>query len=110
MTYKDFKETYKWIIKNSPDVTALYGITKKCITITETRYTRHGNKWVEVETKKEVVTPEYYLNTVDAVPFFRNLGGYERLVKNYTKYGFLPVEVHSTRPDGMEKVKRTFKF
>lgn len=110
MTYKDFKETYKWIIKNSPDVTSLYGITEKCITKVETRYTRHGNKWVEVETTTEIITPEYYLNTVDAVPFFRNLGGYERLVKNYTKYGYIPIEIHSTRPDGMEKVKRTFKF
>lgn len=110
MTYKEFKSTYKWIIKNSPDITALYGITEKCITRVETRYIRRGSKWVEVETTKEVVTPEYYLNTVDAVPFFRNLGGYERLVKTYTKYGLIPVEVHSISPNGQEKVKRTFKF
>lgn len=110
MTYKEFKQVYKWIISKCPDITALFGIDEKVITVTETRYTKRGNRWQEVASTTEEMTPEYYLNTVDAVPFFRNLGGHERLEKAYTKHGLIPVAVHSTRPDGKEKVVRRFKF
>ena len=109
MTYKEFKNTYKWIIKTCPDVTSLYGVTGT-ITRIETRYTKRGSRWIETESTTEEITPEYYLNTVDAVPFFRGLGGHERLVKAYTKYGLIPVEVQNTRPDGREKIVRRFKF
>lgn len=110
MTYKEFKQLYKWIIKQAPDVTNLYGLTEKVVTVIETRYIKHGNRWIETEKTTQVVEPEYYLNTVDAVPFFRGLGGHERLVKAYTRYGYIPVEAHSTRPDGHEKVVRRFTF
>jgi len=110
MTYKEWKKTYNWIIKKTPDITSLYGKEEKCIKLIETRYIKHGTKWTETETKTEIITPEYYMNTVDAVPFFRNLGGRERLITAYTKYGLIPVEVHSTRPDGKEKVVRRFAF
>lgn len=110
MTYNEFKNNYKWIIKNAPDVTGLYGIDDKIVTITETRYTKRGGRWIETETKTNQVTPEYYLNGVDAVPFFRNLGGFERLNKAYTKYGLIPVESISINPDRTIKVVRRYVF
>ena len=110
MNYKDFKATYKWIIKQTPDVTALYGIEGKVITMTVTTFEKCGARWVEIKKESEDITAEFYLNGVDAVPFFRNLGGRERLVKGYTKYGFIPVESHSTRPDGKIKIVRRYKF
>lgn len=110
MTYKEFKTTYKWIIKRNPDITSLYGVEEKVITVTETRYTKRGARWQEVETTTEKVNAEYYMNTVDAVPFFRGLGGHERIITAYTRYGLIPVEVHSTRPDGKAKTVRRFKF
>lgn len=110
MTYKEFKNNYKWIIKRNPDITSLYGVDEKVITVTETRYIKRGAKWQEVDTTTENINAEYYMNTVDSVPFFRGLGGRERLVSAYTRYGLIPVEVHSTRPDGNEKVVRRFKF
>ena len=110
MTYKEFKNIYKWIIKQCPDITSLYGVEGVTIKRIETRFTKRGNRWIEIETTTEEITPEYYLNTVDAVPFFRSLGGHERLIKAYTKYGLIPVEVQSTRPDGKEKITRRFVF
>lgn len=111
MTYKEFKNTYKWVIKTAPDVTTLFDIIdKKVVTITETRYTKRGGRWIETETKTSQVTPEYYLNGVDAVPFFRNLGGFERLNKAYTKYGLIPVESISINPDRTIKVTRRYTF
>lgn len=110
MNYKDFKVTYKWIIKQAPDVTALYGIDGKVITMTVTTFEKRGARWVEIKKDSEDITIEFYLNGVDAVPFFRNLGGHERLIKAYTKYGLIPVESHSTSPDGKTKIIRRYKF
>lgn len=110
MTYTEWKNLYKWIIKKAPDITSLYGVENACIKLTETRYAKRGGRWIETETKAENITPEYYLNTVDAVPFFKGLGGRERLVTSYTKFGLIPVEVQSTSPDGKTKTVRRFTF
>jgi hypothetical protein len=110
MTYKEFKKNYNWIIKTAPDVSALYGIDGDIITETKTTYTKRGGRWIATETTTEKITPEFYLNGVAAVPFFRGLGGFERLTKAYTKYGFIPVESISINPDKTKKVVRTFKF
>ena len=109
MTYKEFKKVYKWLIKQAPEVTSLYG-RDETISHTETTYIKRGGRWHETETKKTEVNTEFYLNTFEAVPFFRNLGGYERITKAYTKRGLIPVEVVSISPDKNTKIVRTFKF
>ena len=109
MKYNEFKNNYKWIINQAPDIAALYGqeITLEMIT---TNYTKRGKKWVENDSTTELVNVEFYFNTFDAIPFFRNLGGVERITKMYTKYGYIPVESVSISPDKTKKVVRTFKF
>ncbi len=110
MTYNEFKNTYKWIIKQAPDITALYGRDDVNIEMITTNYKKVGTKWTETGTTSENITVTFYFNVFDAVPFFRNLGGYERIIKAYTKYGLIPVENVSISPDKKEKVVRTFKF
>lgn len=110
MTYNEFKNTYKWIINQAPDVTALYDRDEVEIEMTTTTYTKRGRKWAEIETKTETINPIFYLNIVDAVPFFRGLGGHCRIIKAYTKHGLIPIENVSINPDKSKKIVRTFKF
>ena len=110
MTYTEFKKTYSWIIKNAPDITSLYNVGGHPVTMTKTTYAKRGGRWVEIEKTTENITIEYYMNGVGAIPFFRGLGGYERLTKSYTKYGLIPVESVSISPDKKTRIVRRYIF
>ena len=114
MKYTEFKNTYKWTVKEYPDTTQLFedDLSKavgSCVTI---RLEKSGCKWVEIEKEVKQMTIENYFNIVDAVPFFRRLSGGrgEKVVKAYTKYGLIPVEISSLSPNRTEKVIRKFSF
>lgn len=107
-SYKELKETYSWSFKNYPDVSSVIGY--KNIGFEQTNYTKQGSKWVEGEKESNNVDWEFYLNTIDAVPFFKNMGGKEKLDVKYTKVGKVPFQVTSINPDGTEKIVRTFNF
>ena len=64
----------------------------------------------DVVTTKEVITWSEYQNYINSVQFFRNLGGSERLTKNYTQYGYIPVQLNSINPEHDIKIVRYFKF
>lgn len=113
MTYTEFRKTYNWTVRNYPDTTSLYrdnmeeNFGHACIR----NYCKRGSRWVLVsETIEEDVTPLYYFNTVDAVPFFRNIDGYEKVTMSYTKYGYIPVMIDSINPDRTKKTVRAFAF
>ena len=53
MTYNEIKTNYKWIVKKAPDITNFSDIDGQIITMTETRYTKRGRRWIETETKTE---------------------------------------------------------
>lgn len=84
------------------------------ITLTESRYNRtaSGKNWKNVpyETRKLTISAQFYYNCVDAMPFFRNLGGTERATKSYTRYGYIPVTLTSVSPDRQSKTVREFQF
>lgn len=107
-SFKELKETYSWSFKNYPDVSSVIGYHN--IGFNQTTYTKQGSKWVEGEKKSNNVDWEFYLNTIDAVPFFKNMGGKEKLDVKYTKVGKVPFQVTSINPDGTEKIVRTFNF
>lgn len=113
MTYAEFKSTYSWMLKNYPATSTfcradMYGEhVGTCETI---RYTKRGTRWAETERETESMTPAFYCNCVDAVPFFRRCGGSERVSMSYTIRGYLPVEISSVSPDRCEKVVRRFSF
>ena len=107
-SFKELKETYSWAFKQYPDVSSVIGY--KNIGFEQINYTKQGSKWVEDEKESGNVDWEFYLNTIDAVPFFKNMGGKEKLDVKYTKVGKVPFQVTSINPDGTEKIVRTFNF
>ena len=107
-SFKELKETYSWSFKKYPDVSSVIGY--KNIGFEQTTYTKKGSKWVEGEKESDNVDWEFYLNTIDAAPFFKNMGGKEKLDVKYTKVGKVPFQVTSINPDGTEKIVRTFNF
>lgn len=112
MNYKEFRQTYKTSLKKYPDIDTLFCYLEDDSAITETitHYTKKGGRWIETETKKALIPARYYYNVLDAVPFFKNLGGYERIETNYTKYGLIPARVTSINPSRDEKTVRSYKF
>ena len=114
MTYKEYREKYKRAIKAYPEITGLWRDTEdeKEITYTCINYEKRGSRWIETERTTEKINYIFYTNVVDpnAIAFFRNLGGYEKITKSYTRAGFLPVEVSSISPDRTQKTVRSFRF
>ena len=110
MNYDDFRKTYKWILKKYPETSNFFNRNDITIKMVVNRYYKNGTKWSLTESLTENITPENYLNVVDAVPFFKNLGGYEKIDAGYTKYGYIPKFSNSISPDRTEKITRQFIF
>lgn len=113
MNYNEFRTTYKNLLKYAPDVSSLYtDKPKKEITAVIRHFEKRGSRWIEVEKEEKKVDFVFYCNTVDpnASAFFRNLGGYERTIKTYTKKGFIPTECNSINPSRTKKTTRNFYF
>ena len=83
---------------------------EKNIKMVEKRYYKAGKSWKLAEVTEENINKEYYLNIVNSVKFFRNLGGFERLTSGYTYAGYIPIELNSISPDKQEKIIRSFEF
>ena len=113
MNYNDFRKTYAWTLKNYHGTHELYNtdfygaIIGKCTT---TRFEKRGNAWREIAKETESVSPAFYFNTVDAIPFFRNCGGRERVSCGYCVRGYVPLAIDSISPDGTAKTRRVFKL
>lgn len=77
-----------------------------------TRYvkTESGKSWRKTEEFTEEITAEQYCNIVDAVPFFRGIGGKEIVSKGYTYYGYIPVQITSISPNRDAKFVFNFSF
>lgn len=108
MSYEELNNTYTWTLKKYPGASSVCRYEN--IGYKETRYEKKGSKWVETKSDNRTVDCDWYYNTVDAVPFFKNLGGKEKVDVAYTKVGYLPVRVTSINPTGDEKVVREFNF
>jgi hypothetical protein len=112
-TYRSIHDTYRWTLKTYPGTD--YLVNPTCMddpvgTVTTIRYRKSGSRWVETKTETEEISRRYYFNSVDAVPFFRSLGGREIVSMCYTRYGYIPYEVISINPDRTERIRRTFRF
>ena len=73
--------------------------------------TSSGKSWKKnpVETNEEIITPKKFELIISSIPFFRNLGGSERVTKGYTIAGYIPVELSSISPDKKTKIIRKFR-
>ena len=99
----------------------MYGLNKSVveelkqykITLITKRYekTSSGKSWKKnpVESNKSIINSENFKNIISSIPFFRNLGGSERVTKGYTIAGYIPVELSSISPSRETKIVRSFK-
>ena len=109
MTYTEFKNTYKTLLKKYPEISGLYETTLK-IGETKIEYEKVGSRWKEISKEENIVDEKHYLNMFDAVSFFRDLGGYERVKMGYTIAGYIPITSISISPDKKKKIVREYSF
>lgn len=113
MLYNEFKETYDFMVKKYPDTTYLYTdkeAPEKIFTVSIIHQVKSGRNWHTTEAKTEKADFIYYSNVVDAIPFFRNLGGRETVSCSYTKAGYIPTKIISTNPGRTERTIREFNY
>lgn len=117
MSYQEFKKTYWWALKHYPQIDRLswpicHGDESPIGTMIKTKYTRTSpsGEWKECEKSEEPFSARNYVNCVDGIPFFRNLGGYEHVDCGYTYTGYLPLEIVSISPDKLTRTVRKFRF
>lgn len=113
MNYSEFRKTYAWTLKNYSGTHELfcgdfYGAHIGKV-VTE-KYEKRGGKWHLLTSERDDVTPAFYFNTVDAIPFFRGLGGSERVYCGYCVRGYVPLEITSISPDRAQKTVRKFQL
>jgi hypothetical protein len=80
------------------------------IVMTKENYTKDGKKWVMKNAETEQIFFDTVKTIANSVGFFRRLGGVERLEKNYTSMGYVPVKLTSINPDKTVKTIRKFKY
>lgn len=80
MTYAEFREAYNWTVKHYPDAANMFGVDT-FLRLELVKYERpaQNTRWIETSREIELVDARFYMNTVDAVPFFRSWGGSERV-------------------------------
>ncbi len=110
MNYLEFKKTYKYSCKHWPDVTAVYEETRFAPRMVTTHQEKRGSRWITTGEDVKVINWEYYMNIIDALPFFRGLGGTERVETSFTRWGKLPDKITSTSPDRESRTIREFIF
>ena len=110
MPYIEFRKKFHRTLKTYPGMECTYN-PHYTYEVTTTKYYKVGSKWHEKTDEKtvETVPGHYYMNMIDAIPFFRNLGGSERVQMGYTLAGYIPTQLSSISPDGKEKILRKFK-
>lgn len=110
MSYDEFRKDYKWALKQYPDASYLFNNDKIKITMTTVNYEKSGSRFVETDRDENEITWVQYFNVIDATPFFKNLGGTERVTKSYTKAGYIPTRITSVSPDRNKKTVREIRF
>ena len=107
MTYQEFRNTYKNLLKKHCEISNLFE-AGYIIEMEKTEYLKIGSKWKENAKITKEVDYIHYCNVFDSVYFFKNLGGYERTIKGYTFAGYIPIEQISISPDKTKKSVYSF--
>ena len=113
MAYTDLRKAYPWMTSkyvqtaNIPYKDFDKDILGKTTTLT---YDLQDGRWMLLRADRADLTARYYFNSIDAVPLFRRLDGFERVECSYTPWGRIPTKVTSISPDKRRKVVREFHF
>lgn len=89
MLYSELAKTYRKLFKKYPNISSLQDFGGKILE-EKTTYAKRGTRWVEVKKEEKEVPATYVFNVFDAVQFFKDLGGYEKVSCGYTKAGKCP--------------------
>lgn len=73
-------------------------------------YKKQGAKWQLVRESNKKIDENFYNNIIGAKKFFQNLGGYERHIENFTKWGRKVEHVISINPSRDYKSDYLFDF
>lgn len=73
-------------------------------------YSKKGTKWVLKNTEEKTINSNNYNNVFNSITFFKNLGGSERVYKNYTYVGYIPTKLISISPNKQTKTIRVYEF
>jgi hypothetical protein len=112
MLYSEYKKIYKWLVKKYPDVVSMFTDSEnpeKIILLKTTHQEKTGTTWKTTTTEETKIDFIHYSNIVNAIPFFKNLGGTETVTRSYTKYGLIPIKIISTSPGREQRTIREFK-
>lgn len=109
MLYSELAKTYRKLFKKYPNISSLQDFSGKILE-EKTTYIKRGARWIEVRKEEKEVPATYVFNVFDAVQFFKDLGGYEKVSCGYTKAGYLPDELLSISPNRTEKTVRKYYF
>jgi len=109
MSYTEFKKNYPYSNKHY-NIDPLFSFSGT-ITEEKTHYTRNtsSSRWKETEKETETISAEYYMNVIEATPFFKRLG-FEKVYNGYSLVGYIPLEIVSISPCKTEKIVRKFYF
>lgn len=108
MSYSEFQNEYAWSLKKYPDVSHLFG-SPYSYTLNTVDYEKQGGRWVEVDNQTETINLEQYMNIIDATPFFKNIGGIEKVKQSaVVGPGYIPTEIESISPTRDAKTIRKF--
>ena len=110
MNWNESAATYKWMLRHYPNTHYMCNANDLKVECEIIHYEKRGTHWKEMEREREIASNLYYCNCVDAVPWFRNIGGRETVKCKYTTYGYIPYFISSLSPDRTQKVTREFKF
>lgn len=109
MLYSELAKTYRKLFKKYPNISSLQDFGGKILE-EKTTYIKRGARWIEVRKEEKEVPATYVFNVFDAVQFFKDLGGYEKVSCGYTKAGYLPDELLSISPNRTEKNSKKILF
>lgn len=109
MLYSKLAKTYRKLFKKYPNISSLQDFSGKILE-EKTTYIKRGTRWIETKKEEKEVSATYVFNVFDAVQFFKDLGGYEKVSCSYTKAGYLPDELLSISPNRTEKTVRKYYF
>ena len=72
MNYTEFKKKYPFATKEYPDTMSLPFNSDKFIgSMRKTKQVKKGSRWITIKEETESITTQFYMNTLEAIPFFR---------------------------------------
>ena len=100
------------MLEKYPGTDCIYGrdMLEKLGTLDRIDYEKVGNRWEVVSKQSVSFSRIWYANTVNAIPFFRSLGGRETVTCGYCKLAYLPIKIVSIAPGEKRKAVLQFRF